>query len=82
MRETVQKLIEFYKTEQIYSLKENLTLSVSANKILHGFNRGVAIFGLDQKSKVSFNLLHKNIVGGPSFVFGRYEKINELFIHW
>ena len=80
MHETVQKLIEFYRTEQIDSLKENLTLSVATNKTLHRFNRGGAIFGLDEKPEDSYNLLRKNIVGGPSLVFGRYEKVNESFV--
>ena len=45
-----------------------MTLSVAANKIFHRFNCGVAIFGLDKKPEDSYNLLQKNIVGGPSFV--------------
>ncbi len=44
-------------------------------KILHGFNKGKAIFLFPSKQKDLYQLVRQQIVGGPSLVFSRHEKV-------
>ena len=55
-------------------------MSGAANKILHRFNRVKAIFRFGEKHKNLYDLVLKQVVGGPSLVFSRYEKVNKSFI--
>ncbi len=61
-------------------LKEVLTLSGAANKILHSFNKGEAVFLFSEKQKDLFKLVRQQIVGGPSLVFSRHEKVGESIV--
>ena len=80
LHDDVKNLILFYKHEKIDLLKEILTLSGAANKIFHKFNRCEAIFRFGERHKPFYNLVRKQILGGPSLVFSRYEKVNESSI--
>ena len=80
LHDAVKNLIHIYKHGKYDLLKEILTLSGAANKILHRFNRGSAIFRFGEKHKILYDLVRKQIIGGPSSVFSRYEKVNKSFI--
>ena len=49
--DAVKNLINFYKNENTDLLKEKLTLSGAANKLLHRFNRCEVIIRFGQKHK-------------------------------
>ena len=74
LHQAVTKLLLFYQEHGIDLLKEVLTLSGAANKILHSFNTGEAIFLFPGTQKALYQQVRKQIVGGPSLVFSRSEK--------
>ena len=80
LHDAIKNVILFYKHEKIDLLKQILTLSGAANKIFHKFNRCEAIFRFGERHKTFYNLVRKQILGGPSLVFSRYEKVNESSI--
>ena len=51
LHDAVENLIQFYINENAELLKEVLTLKVAANKMLHRFNLGEAIFRFGKKHK-------------------------------
>lgn len=73
-------MVDFYEQHSIDLLKETLTLSGAANKILHRSNKGEGIFLFNFKNKDLYQKVRDNVVGGPSIVFSRYEKVNETSI--
>ena len=77
--DAVKNLIH-HKNEKIDLLNEKLILSGAANKLLHRFNRCEVIIRFGQKQKSLYNLVRKQIVGGPNLIFIRYEKVNKSFI--
>ena len=74
-------MARFFEQHSIDLLKETPTLSGAANKILHRSNKGEDIFLFNYKNKDLYQSVRNNIVGGPSIVFVRYEKINETVIN-
>ena len=81
LHKAVTKMARFYEQHSIDLLKETLTLSGAANKILHRSNKGEGIFLFNYKDKDLYQSVRNNIVGGPSIVFSRYEKTNEIVIN-
>ena len=80
LHKAVKKMVDFYEQHSIDLLKETLTLSGAANKILHRSNKGEGIFLFNFKNKDLYQKVRDNVVGGPSIVFSRYEKVNETSI--
>ena len=78
LHKAVTKMARFYEQHSIDLLKETLTLSGAANKILHRSNKGEGIFLFNYKDKDLYQSVRNNIVGGPSIVFSRYEKLMKL----
>ena len=80
LHKAVNKMAQFFEQHSIDLLKETLTLSATANKILHRSNKGEEVFLFNYKDKDLYQSVQNNIVGGPSIVFSRYEKTNEIVI--
>ena len=78
LHKAVPKMVQFYEQHSIDLLKETLTLSGAANKILHRSNKSEGIFLFNQKTKDLYQSVRNNIVGGPSIVFSRYRKPMKL----
>ena len=74
LHKSVTKMAQFYEQHSIDLLKETLTLSGAANKILHRSNKGEGSFLFNHKNKDLYQSVRNNIVEGPSILFSRYEK--------
>ena len=81
LHKAVTKMARFYEQHSIDLLKETLTLSGAANKILHRSNKGEGLFLFNYKHKDLYQSVRNNIVGGSSIVFSCYEKIIETAIN-
>ena len=81
LHKAVNKMAQFYEQHPIDLLKETLTLSGAANKILHRSNKGEGFFLFNYKNEELYQSVRNNIVAGPSLVFSRYKKNNETAIN-
>ncbi len=80
LHEAISETLKFFRKHDIDLLKEVLTLSGAANKILQSFRKVVAVFLFPEKQKDLYKLVRQQIVGGPSLVFSRHEKVGESIV--
>ena len=64
LHKAVTKMARFYEQHSIDLLKETLTLSGAANKILHRSNKGEGIFLLNYKDKNLYQSVRNTLLEG------------------
>jgi very-short-patch-repair endonuclease len=77
--QAMQKTMDFYHNKGIDMLKIAYTLPGLANRILHQ-SADVLISVFDERDKDLDDLVRSRIVGGPSIVFNRYDKVEHAYI--
>ena len=80
IHKAVTKFSGLYVQPIIGSLKETITLISAASKFLEDSNKSGGIFSFGFRNKDLYESVRGKIVGGLSFVFNRYKKVNETVI--
>ena len=77
--EALQKMLNFYHSQNIDMLKLGLTLPNLSNRILHSTTTA-KFFPFNETDKIYDDYIRSWLTGGPSIIFTRYAKVGETRI--